>query len=53
MPDLADFADELATLVREFLDAGVERGEIVQTLTAKAQEVTDEGEAAAEETAEE
>lgn len=46
MPDLADFADELAVLVQEFLDADVGREEIQQTLTAKAQELEAEAEKA-------
>jgi hypothetical protein len=49
MPDLADFADELETLVREMLEAGVDRAAVQETLTAKAQELQDEDAGDAEE----
>jgi hypothetical protein len=44
MGDLADFADDLETLVRDALEAGVDREEIKRTLTAKRQELDDEEE---------
>jgi ABC-type transporter Mla subunit MlaD len=42
MPDIADFADELETLVREMLDAGVDREQVKQTLAAAQQVLEDE-----------
>jgi hypothetical protein len=44
MPDLADFADELETLVREMLDAGVDRAAVKQTLSAAVRVLEDEEE---------
>lgn len=42
MPDIADFSDELAALIQEMLEAGVEREEIKKTLTAKREELDEE-----------
>lgn len=42
MPDLADFADELAALIQEMLDAGVDRDAIMVTLDEKLKEMETE-----------